>query len=190
MYQLELTLKPLLQIFELPKNLHASSFSLHATRGTMKFFELQTVLQSMENLHLPSKRVAQVKNSSGPWRLSCLSCVDRAKSILKRSEQENNEGKGYGVRAVGTPMMVIFNKRSFQILPVNLILVNSLNGLFWQLLSTVYYLKEMRRHHQLEGLLSKITSSTVLAALRPKMPTSHADSTVYFNNQLVIARPM
>ena len=47
MYQLELTLKPLLQIFELPKNLHGSSFSLHATRETMKFFELQTVLQSI-----------------------------------------------------------------------------------------------------------------------------------------------
>ena len=94
MYQLELTLKPLLQIFELPKNLHGSSFSLHATRGTMKFFELQTVLQSMENLHLPSKRVAQVKNSSGPWCLSCLSCVDRAKSILKKKWAGKQWGEG------------------------------------------------------------------------------------------------
>ena len=44
----------------------------------------------------------------------------------------------------------------------------------------------MRRHHQLEGLLSKITSSAVLAALRPKTPASHADSTVYSDKQLVI----
>ena len=41
-------------------------------------------------------------------------------------------------------IMVLFNKSSFWILPVNQILENPLNGFFWQLLSTVYYLMAMR----------------------------------------------
>ena len=94
----------------------------------MKFFELQTVLQSMENLYVPSKRVAQVKNSSGPVAFSlCGPCKEHTEKEVSR---KNNEGKGYGVRAVGTPVMVLFNKSSFRILPVNQILVNPLNGLF------------------------------------------------------------
>ena len=51
----------------------------------------------------------------------------------KEVSRKNNEGKGYGVRAEGTPIMVLFDKSSFQILLVNQILVNPLNGLFWQL---------------------------------------------------------
>ena len=91
-------------------------------------FELQTVLQSMENLHVPSKRVAQVKNSSGSVAFSlCGPCKEHTEKEVSR---KNNEGKGYGVRAVGTPVMVLFNKSSFRILPVNQILVNPLNGLF------------------------------------------------------------
>ena len=148
------------------KNVHGSTFS-HATHGTVKFltcnkflngqkrawihlfscnpqnrevFELQTVLQSMENLHVPSKRVAQVKNSSGPVAfIMFILCGPRKEHTEKEVSRKNNEGKGNGVRAVGTPIMVLFNKSSFQIL-----LVNPLNGLFWLLFLTVYYLMEMR----------------------------------------------
>ena len=82
----------------------------------------------MENLHVPSKQVAQVKNSSGPVAFSlCGPCKEHTEKEVSR---KNNEGKGYGVRAVGTPVMVLFNKSSFRILPVNQILVNPLNGLF------------------------------------------------------------
>ena len=57
--------------------------------------------------------------------------------------KKNNEGKGYGVRVVGTLVMVLFNKSSLRIRPVYQILVNPMNGLFRKLLSTVYYLMEM-----------------------------------------------
>ena len=97
------------------KNFHGSAFSLHATARNRKVFELQTVLQSMENLHVPSKRVAQLKNSSGPVAFSlCGPCKEHTEKEVSR---KNNEGKGYGVRAVGTPVMVLFNKSSFWILP-------------------------------------------------------------------------
>ena len=82
----------------------------------------------MENFHVPSKRVAQVKNSSGPVAFSfCEPCKEHTEKEVSR---KNNEGKGYGVRAVGTLVMVLLNKSSFRILPVNQILVNPLNGLF------------------------------------------------------------
>ena len=42
----------------------------------------------------------------------------------KEVSRKNNEGKGYGVRVVGTPKMVLFNKSSLRILPVYQILVN------------------------------------------------------------------
>ena len=78
----------------------------------------------MENLHVPSKRVAQVKNSSGPVAFSlCGPCKEHTEKEVSR---KNNEGKGYGVRTVGTPVMVLFNKSPFRILPVNQIW----NGLF------------------------------------------------------------
>ena len=77
----------------------------------------------MENLHVPSKRVAQAKNSSGP--VAFILCGPRKEHTEKEVSRKNNEGKGNGVRAVGTPIMVLFNKSSFQIL-----LVNPLNGLF------------------------------------------------------------
>ena len=85
----------------------------------------------MENLHVPCKRVAQVKNSSGPvvfiMFIFCGPCKEHTEKEVSR---KNNEGKGYGVSAVRTPITVLFNKSSFQILPVNQILVNPLNGLF------------------------------------------------------------
>ena len=59
----------------------------------------------MENLHVPSKRVAQVKNSSGPVALSLGgSCKEHTEKEVSR---KNNEGNGYRVRAVGTPVMVL-----------------------------------------------------------------------------------
>ena len=82
----------------------------------------------MENLHVPSKQVARVKNSSGPVAFSlCGPCKEHTE---KEVSWKNNEGKGYGVRAVGTLVMVLLNKSSFRILPVNQILVNPLKGLF------------------------------------------------------------
>ena len=94
----------------------------------------------MENLHVSSKRVAQVKNSSGPVAfIMFILCGPRKEHTEKEVSRKNNEGKGNGVKAVGTPIMVLFNKSSFQIL-----LVNPLNGLFSQLFLTVYYLMEMR----------------------------------------------
>ena len=98
----------------------------------------------MENLHVPSKRVAQVKNSSRPvaFIMMFILCGPCKEHTEKEVSRKNNEGKGYGVRAVGTPIMVLFNKSSFRILAVYQILVNPLNDLFSQLLSTVYYLME------------------------------------------------
>ena len=94
----------------------------------MKILSCKQYCNLLENLSVPSRRVAQVKNSSGPV---ALSCVDRAKSILKiEVSRKNNEGTGYGVRVVGTPEMVLFNKSSLGILPVYQILVNPMNGLF------------------------------------------------------------
>ena len=59
----------------------------------------------MENLHVPSKRVAQVKNSSGPVPfILCGPCKEHTE---KEVSGKNNEGKGYGVRAVGSPIMVL-----------------------------------------------------------------------------------
>ena len=122
------------------KSLHGSAYSL--TRGTVKYLSCKQYCNLQDNLHVPSKRVAQVKNSSGPV---ALSCVDRAKSrYWKRSEQEKQWGKGVRSESRRNSWMVLFNKSSLRILPVYQILVNPMNGLFWQLLSTVYYLMEMR----------------------------------------------
>ena len=138
-YQLELTLDPFYKFLK-AKNLHGSAFSSHATLGTVKFLSCKQYCNLQENLHVPSKRVAQV-NSSGPMAfIFCRPCKDHTEKEVSR---KNNEGKGYGGRAVGTPLMVLFNKSSFPILPVYQILVNPMNGLFWQLLSTVYILMEM-----------------------------------------------
>ena len=82
----------------------------------------------MENLHVPSKQVARVKNSSGPVAFSlCGPCKEHTEKEVSR---KNNEGKGCGVRVVKTPLMVLFNKSSFRILPVYRVLVNAMNGLF------------------------------------------------------------
>ena len=63
----------------------------------------------MENLHVPSKRVAQVKNSSGPGAfILCGPCKEHSEKEVSR---KNNEGKGCGVRAVGTPIMVLFSQK-------------------------------------------------------------------------------
>ena len=59
----------------------------------------------MENLQVPSKRVAQVKNSSGPVAFSLFGpCKEHTEKEVRR---KNNEGNRYGVRAVGTPIMVL-----------------------------------------------------------------------------------
>ena len=71
------------------------------TRGTSEVFELQTVPQSVREFARYSKRVAQVKNWSGPVAfILCGPCKEHSEKEVNR---KNNEGKGYGVRAVGTP---------------------------------------------------------------------------------------
>ena len=50
----------------------------------------------------------------------CGPCKEHTEKEVSR---KNSEGKGYGVRAVGTPVMVLFNKSSLRILPVYQILV-------------------------------------------------------------------
>ena len=76
----------------------------------------------MENLHVPSKRVTQVKNTSGPVAFSlCGPCKEHTEKEVSR---KNNEGKGYGVRAVGAPVMILPDPSGKPDL------VNPLNGLF------------------------------------------------------------
>ena len=88
----------------------------------------------------------------------CGLCKEHSEKEVSR---KNNKGKGCEVRVVKTPLMVLFNKGSFRILPVYQVLVNAMNGLFWQLLSTFEGLlpygnaKWQRWDHQLEGFLSK-----------------------------------
>ena len=54
-------------------------------------FELQTVLQSNENLHVPSKRAAQVKNSAGPVAFSlCGPCKEHTEKEVNRKKNEGN----------------------------------------------------------------------------------------------------
>ena len=86
------------------KNLHGSAFSLHATRRTVKFLSCKQYYNLYENLHVPSKRVAQVKNSSGPVAfILCGPCKEHSEKEVSR---KNNEGKGYGVRVERTRIMV------------------------------------------------------------------------------------
>ena len=86
------------------KNLHGSAFSLHATRRTVKFLSCKQYYNLYENLHVLSKRVAQVKNSSGPVAfILCGPCKEHSEKEVSR---KNNEGKGYGMRVVRTRIMV------------------------------------------------------------------------------------
>ena len=147
------------------KNLHGSAFSLHATSGNRPSF-------------LAANSTAKVVRTRGVY---LVWTVQRA--FWKRSEQENSEGKGHGARAVETPIMVLFNKSSFQYTR------------FWYTLRMVYFdsscqhsrvyystgnTKWQRWDQQLEGLLSKKALCLLarLAALRPKKPAPHAVSTV------------
>ena len=101
--------------------MHGSASSLHANPGTVKFLSCKQYCNLEENLHVPSKRVAKVKNSSGP--VVFILCGPSKEHSEREVSKKTNEGKGYGVRAVGTPIMVLFNKSSFRILPVYQILV-------------------------------------------------------------------
>ena len=74
------------------KNLHESSFSLRATRGTVMYLSCKKYCNLQENLHVPSKRNAQVKNSSGPVAfILCGPCKEHSE---KESEQEKQWGEG------------------------------------------------------------------------------------------------
>ena len=86
------------------KNLHGSAFSLHATRRTVKFLICKQYYNLYENLQVPSKRVAQVKNLSGP--VAFILCGPCKKNSEKEVSRKNNEGKGYGVRVFRTCIVV------------------------------------------------------------------------------------
>ena len=118
------------------KNLHGSAFSLHATRRTVKFLSCKQYYNLYENLHVPSKRVAEGKKFVRARGVYLVWTVQR--TFWKGSEQEKQWGEG--VRSESRK--------------------NSYNGSF-QLLSTFEGLlpygnaKWQRWDHQLEGLLSK-----------------------------------
>ena len=100
--------------------------------------------------------------------------------------KKNNEGKGYGVRVVETLVMVLFNKSSLRVLPVYQILVNPMNGFFFTALVNSLLTLWKCEVTAMRSSVRKLTFKKVLrplallAALRPKMPAPHADSTVYF----------
>ena len=147
-YQLELTLRPLLQIFERPKTCTDPPFLYMRPAEPWSFWAA--------NSTAICKRICAF-----PLNVAFILCGPCKEHSEKEVSRKNNEGKGCGVRVVKTPLMVLFNKSSFRILPVYQVLVNAMNGLFWQLLSTFEGLlpygnaKWQRWDHQLEGLLSK-----------------------------------
>ena len=88
------------------KNLHGSAFSLHATRGTVTFLSCKQYCNLWRICTFPLNGLHRYKNSSGPVAFSlCGPCKEHTEKEVSR---KNNEGKGYGVRAVGTPIMVLF----------------------------------------------------------------------------------
>ena len=147
-YQLELTLRPLLQIFERPKTCTDPPFLYMRPAEPQSFWAA--------NRTAICKRICAF-----PLNVAFILCGPCKEHSEKEVSRKNNEGKGCGVRVVKTPLIVLFNKSSFRILPVYQVLVNAMNGLFWQLLSTFEGLlpygnaKWQRWDHQLEGLLSK-----------------------------------
>ena len=140
-YQLELTLRALLQIFERPKTCMDPPFLYVRPTERWSFWAANSIAicKRIGTFPLNGLHCKKFVRTGGVY---LVWTVQRA--CWKKVSRKNNEGKGYGVRAVETPIMVHFNKSSFRILPLYQILVNPMNGLFWPLLSTVYYLMEMR----------------------------------------------
>ena len=148
-YQLELTLGPLLQIFERPKTCTDPPFLYMRPAEPWSFWAA--------NSTAICKRICAF-----PLNVAFILCGPCKEHSEKEVSGKNNEGKRYGVRVVKTPLMVLLTKlSSFRILPVYQVMVNAMNGLFWQLLSTLEGIlpygntKWQRWDHQLEGLLSK-----------------------------------
>ena len=121
-----------------------------------------------------------VKNSSGPVAfILCGPCKEHSEKEVSR---KNSEGKGYRVRAVGTPIMVLFNKSSFRILPVYQILVNPMNDSSCQQSITLWKCEVTAMRSSVRKLTFKkvLRPLVLLAALRPKTLAPHSDSTFYF----------
>ena len=173
-YQLELTLWPLLQIFERPKTCTDPPFLYMRPAEPWSFWAA--------NSTAICKRICAF-----PLNVAFILCGLCKEHSEKEVSRKNNEGKGCGVRVVKTPLMVLFNKSFFRILPVYQVLVNAMNGLFWQLLSTFEGLlpygnaKWQRWDHQLEGLLSKkyFVHWLSLPLRGLKCPLRRTDSTTY-----------
>ena len=109
----------------------------------------------------------------------------------KEVSGKNNEGKGYGVRAVGSPIMVL--------LPDPSSIPDSGKPYEWFILTALVNIRRSitLRKCEVTGMRSSVRRLTfkkvllplaLLAALRPKMPAPHADSTVYF--QLFILKQL
>ena len=78
------------------ENLHGSAFSLHATRGRRGSF-LASNSTAVDRQFFSCKLYGPCKEHSE-----------------KEVSRKNSEGRGYGARAVGTSIMVLFNKSSFR----------------------------------------------------------------------------
>ena len=157
-YQLELTLRPLLQIFERPKTCTDPPFLYMRPTEPWSFWAV--------NSTAICKRICTF-----PLNVAFILCGPCKRHSEKEVSRKNNDWMGYGVRVVRTPIMVLFDQSSFRILPVYQILVNPRNGLFWQLLSTFEGLlpygnaKWRRWDHQSEGLAYFQKSTTSAGSL-------------------------
>ena len=102
-YQLELTLRPLLQIFERPKTCTDPPFLYMWPAELWSFWAA--------NSTAICKRICAF-----PLNVAFILCGLCKEHSEKEVSRKNNEGKGWGVRVVKTPLMVLFNKSSFRIL--------------------------------------------------------------------------
>ena len=114
-YQLELTLTPLEQIFERPKTCTDPPFLYMRPVEPWSFWAA--------NSTAICKRICAF-----PLNVAFILCGLCKEHSEKEVNRKNNEGKWCGMRVVKTPLMVLFNKSSFRILPVYQILVNTMNG--------------------------------------------------------------
>ena len=119
----------------------------------------------------------------------CGPCKEHSEKEVNR---KNNEGKGYGGRAVGNPIMILFEQK---FLPDPSGIPDSGKPYEWFILTALVNIRRSitLRKCEVTAMRSSVRRLTyllrplaLLAALRPKMPALHADSTVYFNKQLVI----
>ena len=103
----------------------------------------------------------------------------------KEVSKKNSDGKGYGVRVVKTPLMVLFNKK---LLSHPSGILDSGKRYEWFILTALVNIQRSITLWQCEvtAMRSSVRRFTfkkvlrllaLLAALQPKMPAPHTDST-------------